>query len=49
MKIAPAVGEVMADLIAGDAAAAALLHPLRPARFAEGALVPTAKLFGTLG
>lgn len=49
MKIAPAVGEVMADLIAGDAAAARLLHPLRPSRFAEGEPVPTAKLFGTLG
>lgn len=49
MKIAPAVGEVMADLIAGEAAAAALLHPLRPSRFAEGEPVATAKLFGTLG
>jgi glycine/D-amino acid oxidase-like deaminating enzyme len=49
MKIAPAVGEVMAGLIAGEAAAARLLHPLRPSRFAEGEPVPTARLFGTLG
>lgn len=49
MKIAPAVGEAMAGLVAGDAASAALLHPLRPSRFAEGALIPSAGLFGTLG
>ncbi len=49
MKIAPAVGEMLAGLITGEAAAVKLLHPLRPARFAEGEPIPTAKLFGTLG
>jgi sarcosine oxidase subunit beta len=40
-KISPGVGAALAGLIAGDADAAALLHPLRPTRFAEGQpLVP---------
>jgi glycine/D-amino acid oxidase-like deaminating enzyme len=35
-KISPAVGDLMAGLIAGEAQAAQLLAPFRPARFAEG-------------
>lgn len=34
-KISPAVGDLMAGLLAGEANAAELLHPFRPTRFAE--------------
>ncbi len=36
LKIAPAVGEALAGLVAGDAGWATALHPLRPTRFADG-------------
>jgi glycine/D-amino acid oxidase-like deaminating enzyme len=35
-KISPAVGDLMAGLIAGEAEAVQLLAPFRPTRFAEG-------------
>lgn len=38
-KMAPGIGQTMAALLAGDAEAAALLAPLRPARIAEGQLL----------
>jgi glycine/D-amino acid oxidase-like deaminating enzyme len=46
-KISPAVGDLMAGLIAGEAEAAALLAPFRPGRFAEGQPFPMGE-FGTL-
>lgn len=47
-KIGPAVGDLMAGLIAGEAEAAELLAPFHPSRFAEGR--PLAKSeFGALG
>jgi sarcosine oxidase subunit beta len=36
LKIAPAVGDLLAGLVAGEAHAAQALHPFRPSRFAEG-------------
>jgi sarcosine oxidase subunit beta len=47
-KISPAVGDLMAGLIAGEAEAAKLLAPFRPTRFAEGQPL-TANEFGALG
>lgn len=47
-KISPAVGDLMAGLIAGEAEAAKLLAPFRPSRFAEGQPL-TANEFGALG
>ena len=49
LKIAPAVGESLADLIAGEAAAVEALHPLRPARFAEGQPLHNRYTWGSLG
>jgi sarcosine oxidase subunit beta len=49
MKIAPAVGEVMAGLVAGDAATEAAFLPLRPTRFAEGQPLLTPYAWGTVG
>jgi sarcosine oxidase subunit beta len=47
-KIGPAVGDLLAGLIAGEAEAVELLAPFRPSRFAEGQ--PLAKSeFGALG
>jgi sarcosine oxidase subunit beta len=47
-KISPAVGDLMAGLIAGEATAAELLAPFRPTRFAEGQPL-AANEFGALG
>ncbi|MBI1877215.1 MAG: FAD-binding oxidoreductase [Chloroflexi bacterium] len=47
-KISPAVGDLMAGLIAGEAEAAELLTPFRPARFAEGQALASSE-FGALG
>lgn len=47
-KIGPAVGDLMAGLIAGEAEAAELLAPFRPSRFAEGRLLAKSE-FGALG
>jgi sarcosine oxidase subunit beta len=49
MKIAPAVGEGMAGLVAGDKAIEAALWPLRPTRFAEGQLLAAQFSWGTVG
>jgi sarcosine oxidase subunit beta len=49
LKIAPAVGESLADLIAGEAAALEALHPLRPARFAENQPLHNRFTWGSLG
>ncbi|MBI3763000.1 MAG: FAD-binding oxidoreductase, partial [Chloroflexi bacterium] len=49
MKIAPAVGESMAALIAGDEATVHVLHPLRPTRFAEGQPLVARYTWGTIG
>ncbi len=49
LKIAPAVGESLARLIAGQAAGRQALHYLRPARFAEGEPLITAHTWGTIG
>lgn len=47
-KISPAVGDLMAGLIAGEAEAAQVLAPFRPSRFAEGQALAANK-FGALG
>jgi sarcosine oxidase subunit beta len=47
-KIGPAVGDLMAGLIAGEAEAAPVLAPFRPSRFAEGQALATSE-FGALG
>jgi sarcosine oxidase subunit beta len=47
-KISPAVGDLMAGLIAGEAEAAKLLAPFRPTRFIEGQPLVINEL-GTLG
>jgi sarcosine oxidase subunit beta len=47
-KISPAVGNLMAGLIAGEAEAAKLLAPFRPTRFIEGQPLVSNEL-GTLG
>lgn len=49
LKIAPAVGESLAGLIAGEAAEIEALHPLRPARFAEGQPLHNRYTWGSLG
>lgn len=49
LKIAPAVGERLADLVAGEAAAVEALHPLRPTRFAEGQPLHNRYTWGSLG
>ncbi|MBI4770691.1 MAG: FAD-binding oxidoreductase [Chloroflexi bacterium] len=49
LKIAPAVGESLANLIAGDAAACEALRPLRPTRFAEGQPLHNRYTWGSLG
>ena len=49
IKIAPAVGESLALLIAGDAAGDEALHRLRPARFAEGEPLDNPHTWGTIG
>jgi glycine/D-amino acid oxidase-like deaminating enzyme len=49
LKIAPAVGESLALLMAGDPAGCQALLPLRPARFAEGAPLQSAYTWGTIG
>jgi sarcosine oxidase subunit beta len=48
LKIAPAVGERMAGLVAGDGAAQAALHALRPGRFADGEPLTAKFSWGTL-
>ena len=47
-KISPAVGDLMAGLIAGEAEAAQLLAPFRPTRFSEGQPLVINE-FGALG
>jgi len=48
MKIAPAVGEAVAGLVAGDVETEAALFPLRPTRFAEGEPLQTQYTWGTV-
>ncbi|MCK6625241.1 MAG: FAD-binding oxidoreductase [Anaerolineae bacterium] len=47
-KISPAVGDLMAGLIAGETETTQLLVPFRPSRFAEGQSLATGE-FGALG
>jgi sarcosine oxidase subunit beta len=49
LKIAPAVGERLAQLVAGDAAGCQALHALRPARFAENEPLTRPHTWGTIG
>ena len=49
LKLAPAVGESLAQLIAGDSAGCQALQPLRPARFAEGEPIHNQYVWGTIG
>jgi len=49
LKIAPAVGENLAQLIAGQPAACEALHPLRPSRFAEDEPLVNQYTWGTIG
>jgi len=49
LKIAPAVGESLARLMAGDPVGVQALHPLRPARFAEDEPLQNQYSWGTIG
>lgn len=48
-KISPAVGDLVAGLIAGEEEATELLVPFRPTRFAEGKPITSELKTGTLG
>ncbi len=47
-KMAPGIGQLMADLIAGEAEAARILYPLRPTRADEGSLLVPANRLSTI-
>jgi sarcosine oxidase, subunit beta len=49
LKIAPAVGESLAQLITGEPAGCAALHRLRPSRFAEDEPMINPHTWGTIG
>ncbi len=49
LKIAPAVGESLAQLIAGDSAGGQALQPLRPSRFVDGEPLHNLHTWGTIG
>lgn len=49
LKIAPAVGESLAQLIAGDPAGCQALHQLRPSRFDDGEPLYNQYTWGTIG
>lgn len=47
-KMAPGIGQLMAELIAGEAEAARILYPLRPTRADEGQLLTPSKRLSSI-